>query len=329
LPEYIIYKGSGSGNMRENWVQDGPSGCRFNISESGWMERPIFLDWFRTIFVPYTEQIGGNKLLIFDGHASHIGAELINLAREKSTTLLCLPSHTSHFLQPLDLACYSPIKACWRELVKNQYQAGNKNINKLLFPKLLSQIHDKCLTRSNAVAGFEKAGIYPFNPAKVESKTATKMSRQWTDLKSIQQQKINDDDDDDDELPDLSRNDDDDHLDELDQANLLDQDDLPKTSRDAYPLRNITNITNNIKMSNSTATNTVIAAGETVVTYLTEKAKNFTQPAPKKCTKGAKRSYAESLTSDDVAERINQKEEAEKRKKEETEEKKKKKLLIN
>jgi hypothetical protein len=86
-----MYKGSGSGNMRENWVQDGPSGCRFNISESGWMERPIFLDWFRTIFVPYTEQIGGNKLLIFDGHASHISAELINLAREKSTTLLCLP----------------------------------------------------------------------------------------------------------------------------------------------------------------------------------------------------------------------------------------------
>ena len=63
-----------------------------------------------------------------------------------------------------------------------------------------------------------------------------------------------------------------------------------------------------------------------MVTYLTEKAKNFTQPAPKKCTKGAKRSYAESLTSDDVAERINQKEEAEKRKKEETEEKKKEKV---
>ena len=38
MPEYILYKGSGSGYIRENWVQDSLPGFRFNISESGWME---------------------------------------------------------------------------------------------------------------------------------------------------------------------------------------------------------------------------------------------------------------------------------------------------
>ena len=45
-------------------------------------------------------------LLIQDGHASHITIELIEMARENNVSMLCLPSHTSHVLQPLDVEVF-------------------------------------------------------------------------------------------------------------------------------------------------------------------------------------------------------------------------------
>ena len=45
-------------------------------------------------------------VLIEDGHASHITIEVIELAKKNDVHLLCLPSHTSHILQPLDIGVF-------------------------------------------------------------------------------------------------------------------------------------------------------------------------------------------------------------------------------
>ena len=45
-------------------------------------------------------------LLYQNGHASHVSIELIELARLNDMHLLCLPSHTSHLLQPLDVSVF-------------------------------------------------------------------------------------------------------------------------------------------------------------------------------------------------------------------------------
>jgi hypothetical protein len=42
-------------------------------------------------------------LLIEDEHALHITVEIIDLAKVNDVHLLCLPSHTTHVLQPLDI----------------------------------------------------------------------------------------------------------------------------------------------------------------------------------------------------------------------------------
>ena len=42
-------------------------------------------------------------LLVLDGHGSHITIDVIEYARSNEVYLLCLPSHTSHILQPLDV----------------------------------------------------------------------------------------------------------------------------------------------------------------------------------------------------------------------------------
>ena len=61
------------------------------------------------IFLPYC---GSQRpvLLFVDGHASHITIDVIDLARENNITLFCLPPHTTHALQPLDVSVFKSLK---------------------------------------------------------------------------------------------------------------------------------------------------------------------------------------------------------------------------
>ena len=50
-------------------------------------------------------------MLILDSHTSHTSIELIELTRENNIHLLCLPPHTMHVLQPLDIGVFKSFKA--------------------------------------------------------------------------------------------------------------------------------------------------------------------------------------------------------------------------
>ena len=54
--------------------------------------------------------MGGYRLLIINGHESHYSVDFQDLCKEKNIILLCMPAHSSHLLQPLDVACFSPLK---------------------------------------------------------------------------------------------------------------------------------------------------------------------------------------------------------------------------
>lgn len=76
------------------------------------METTVFKNYFKNSFLKST---GSERpvLVIYDGHATHIGADVINLAVENDITILKLPPHTSHILQPLDLSVFKSPKTRW------------------------------------------------------------------------------------------------------------------------------------------------------------------------------------------------------------------------
>ncbi len=108
----------------------------------------------------------GPKLLIFDGHLSHITLEIVELARTNDIHIIVLPPHSTHFLQPLDVAVFKPVKTEWRKVVM-KHNANNQfeDIKTHKFPKLLKELVDtkKVFLRRHAVAGFEATGIYPLD----------------------------------------------------------------------------------------------------------------------------------------------------------------------
>ena len=54
-------------------------------------------------------------ILILDGHNSHVMLEVVRIAMDSRLDIISLPSHTSHALQPLDIACFAPFKTTFRK----------------------------------------------------------------------------------------------------------------------------------------------------------------------------------------------------------------------
>ena len=57
-----------------------------------------------------TRVVGVYQLLILDGHESHINQDFKDYCLEQKILTLCMPPHSSHILQPLDVVCFSPLK---------------------------------------------------------------------------------------------------------------------------------------------------------------------------------------------------------------------------
>ena len=116
LPPYILYKGM---NLFLRWTNCGPAAAMYGVSRSGWMEANNFMTWFVKLFLLTVDHLlyTGPVLLFVDGHYSHVSLPLIRTAKEKGVHLYCLPPHTTHILQPLDVGVYGPIKNTWKKIL--------------------------------------------------------------------------------------------------------------------------------------------------------------------------------------------------------------------
>lgn len=172
IPAYVIYK---SEHLWSTWCEGGPPGTRYGRTKSGWFDTFAFSDWFRTTFIPAVRNLEGPKLIIGDNLSSHFNPEVLRLATENDIKFCCLPPNSTHLCQPLDVAFYGPLKKYWRQVLdtwKLLLKRKSRNLTKEEFPGLLTKLYARLYpteaeTSRNLTAGFEKCGIYPFNPRKV------------------------------------------------------------------------------------------------------------------------------------------------------------------
>ena len=86
---------------------------RISMSENGWTDDFLCKQWLQKTFIPQvTEQNTLEKpiLLIDDGHSSHDTLDVIALSWEHNVLLYCLPPHTMHKFQPLDVGVFGPFQ---------------------------------------------------------------------------------------------------------------------------------------------------------------------------------------------------------------------------
>jgi hypothetical protein len=78
-----------------------------------------------------------------------------------------MPSHLSHFLQPLDVRCFSPLKASYGKQIERMMRMQITHITKEDFSDAFVEAFHASITANNIRAGFRAAGLVPFDPESV------------------------------------------------------------------------------------------------------------------------------------------------------------------
>lgn len=162
IPPMILFKGK---RMRDEFKENLPPGTLVKMASKGSMTTELFVDFINHL-AKYKSP--GKCLLVFDGASSHLDYDIVDAAEKQDIVLYCLPSNTTHELQPLDKSINKSFEHFWDEQVLQfNYQNPQKKLTKARFNKILTKVWPKCMTQSNIENGFRATGLYPWDPSAI------------------------------------------------------------------------------------------------------------------------------------------------------------------
>ncbi len=85
-------------------------------------------------------------MLIVDGYASHVSTEFIRFAQQHKIVCLCLPIHSTHLLQLLDVGVFGLLKQNYKTLLAEKTQFTTYNIDKADFIALIQKAQQRGIT---------------------------------------------------------------------------------------------------------------------------------------------------------------------------------------
>jgi len=161
IPLFFVFKGK---RCNPDLMKGGCTGAAGTLSETGWSNGEVFRHYLEHHFLSFAKPTPSSNqliLLIYDGHTSHNRPETIKWAREHEIVLFVLPAHSSHLLQPLDVAISGPFKKhYYSECSQFLSRHMGQNITKYNICTLACRAYLKALTPANIQSGFRKTGIY-------------------------------------------------------------------------------------------------------------------------------------------------------------------------
>ena len=102
-------------------------------------------------------------MLIIDSHESHCSLAFQDYCKENKIIALCMPSHSSHLLQPLDVACFALLKRSYGDGISALARNYIYYISKETFLLAFKAAYEHTFTKENARAGFRGARLVLFN----------------------------------------------------------------------------------------------------------------------------------------------------------------------
>jgi hypothetical protein len=170
LPPCVIFKGKVA---IAGWFDSLPKDWRFEVSKNGWTTDEIGLRWLQKLFIPLTNSRvrGRFRLLILDGHGSHLTPLFDQICAENDIIPLCMPAHSSHLLQPLDVGCFAVLKRAYSRFVSDLARVGYNHIDKFDFlddyqRARLEAFQQPAIIRNS----FAASGLVPVDAERVLSK---------------------------------------------------------------------------------------------------------------------------------------------------------------
>jgi hypothetical protein len=163
IPPFIIYMGK---VHISTWYEDKsiPHDWVITVSNNGWTNNDLGIAWLE-YFNASTKlhTVGGYRLLILDGHESYHSAKFEEIYLERKIITLCMPSHSSHLLQPLDVGYFSPLKRTYSTEIMALVHRSITHIAKTDFLPAFKIAYIKTFTAETIKGAFRGIGLIPHN----------------------------------------------------------------------------------------------------------------------------------------------------------------------
>jgi hypothetical protein len=170
LPPYVIFKGKVA---IAGWFDNLPKDWRIEVSNNGWTTDEIGLRWLQKLFIPSTSSRvrGRFRLLILDGYGSHLTPQFDRICAENDIIPLCMPSHSSHLLQPLDVGCFAVLKRAYGRFISDLARRGYNHIDKFDFLDDYQRARLEAFQQPAIIQNsFAASGLVPVDAERVLSK---------------------------------------------------------------------------------------------------------------------------------------------------------------
>ena len=135
-PSWIVMRGK---QLQRGWFDVIADGVNFAVNDNGWIDNELSLAWLQKCFDPYTRSVqkGSKRMLIVDGHNSHVSSKIIEFCVQNGIELVCLPPHTTQHLQPLDVGLFGPLGQRYKNSITDKARIGaGYHIDKIDFLRL-------------------------------------------------------------------------------------------------------------------------------------------------------------------------------------------------
>jgi hypothetical protein len=168
LPPALIYQGISG--VQSSWVDDllaEQHQIFVSHSASGWSNNDLGLAWLQQVFERFTAAKARRqwRLLILDGHASHLTPDFLEYCEAKRIMVMVYPPHSTHSLQPLDVVLFSPLSKHYTEELTKRLQRtqGISRITKRDFYSNFWPAWSSTMTHDLILKSFQATGVWPMD----------------------------------------------------------------------------------------------------------------------------------------------------------------------
>jgi hypothetical protein len=184
LPPGLLYQ-SASCTLQSSWVEyitTGQHDVFVTSTPTGWSNDDVGLAWLEQVFDRCTREkarLGRDwRLLIVDGHGSHLTKDFIDYCDDHRILLAVLPPHSTQTLQPLDVVMFKPLSTAYTYHLTSHLQTtqGLVPSKKGDFFPLFWEAWQDSFRKELAAKAFAATGIWPMEPEVVLDRFTTESS---------------------------------------------------------------------------------------------------------------------------------------------------------
>jgi hypothetical protein len=171
----------------ETWLNESealPLDTTIATSPNGWISDELAVQWIQSFVEATNERTkkGEKRILIFDGHGSHLTLEFLQICEDNSIIPFGFLPHSTHLCQPLDGKPFLSYKQHFRRINNELSYWAGEPVGKSEFLRVIGPVREKAFNQRIIREAFKDRGIWPVNGSKIVDNLAAEAFERIPDI---------------------------------------------------------------------------------------------------------------------------------------------------